>query len=646
LSSSRVETPVVESRSGSASGGADVRLTVGQAVVRFLQAQHSRRDGEEQRLIPALFGIFGHGNVAGLSQALAEIGHELPYYQPFNEQSMVHTAAGYAKATNRRATLACSSSIGPGATNMVTGAALATINRLPVLLLPSDYYASRRQGPVLQQLEHPISIDESVNDCFRPVSRFFDRVSRPDQLIESLPEAMRVLTDPAETGAVTIALPQDVQSEAFVFPARLFERRVWELERRPPVASRIAELVELLRAAERPFLIAGGGLHYSEAWDALAGFAEAFGIPVGETSAGKGAFRGDERLQLGGVGVTGNAAAAALAKSADLVICVGSRLTDFPTGSHSLFQHPDVRFASINVTGHDAVKLGALPILADAREALLAATEAGRAAGLAPDDGYVEECRTTRARWRERIERDVLAIREDGPLTQAAMLGLVNRNARAGDTIVAAAGSPPGDLLQLWDASGGRNAHIEFGYSCMGYEIPASLGVRLAAGAGGGEVYTFIGDGTYLMNPTELATAVQEGLKITVLISKNDGYQCIRDLQLRSAGIDFGNEFRARDPSSDRLSGGFVEIDYAANAASFGARAWSVSTAAGLEQALAEAREEPGPCAIVVTTDRYRRAPGSDVWWDVAPAEVSTDPATIEAREEYERGRAQQRYYG
>ena len=645
MSSSRVDAPAVAERpAASANRSTDVKLTVAQALVRFLQAQHSRRDGEEQRLIPALFGIFGHGNVAGLSQALVEYGDDLPYYQPFNEQSMVHTAAGYAKATNRRSTLACSSSIGPGATNMVTGAALATINRLPVLLLPSDYYASRRQGPVLQQLEHPVSFDESVNDCFRPVSRFFDRISRADQLVESLPEAMRVLTDAAETGAVTIALPQDVQSEAFTWPARLFEPRVWELERRPPVPARIAELVELLRRAERPFLIAGGGVHYSEAWDALAEFAEAFGIPVGETSAGKGAFRGDEDLQLGGVGVTGNPAASALAKAADLVICVGTRLTDFPTGSHSLFQHPEVRFAAINVAGHDAYKLGAVPVLADAREALRAATQSGREAGLGPDPDYVAECRSTRAAWRKRVEEEIFAVDEGRPLTQVAMLGIVNRVAQTGDTIVAAAGSPPGDLLQLWDSTGGKNAHIEFGYSCMGYEIPASLGVRLAQP--GGEVYTFIGDGTYLMNPTEIATAVQEGLKITVLLSKNDGFQCIRDLQLRSSGHDFGNEFRTRDPRSHRLDGNFIQIDYVANAASFGARAWSVGTADELETALAEARAETRPCAIVVETDRYRRGASSEVWWDVAPAEVSHDDVTTQAREEYELGREQQRYYG
>jgi len=642
LSSTSLEEAARAQPARSDGAGAS-RLTVAQALVRFLQAQYSRRDGVEQRLVPAIFGIFGHGNVAGLSQALVEYGDALPYYQPFNEQSMVHTAAGFAKANNRRATLACTSSIGPGATNMVTGAALATINRLPVLLLPSDYYASRRQGPVLQQLEHPISLDQSVNDCFRPVSRFFDRISRPEQLLESLPEAMRVLTDPAETGAVTVSLPQDVQSEAANWPAAFFERRVWEIERRLPHPDRVRDAVALLAAARRPIVIAGGGVHYSEAWAELARFAEAFEIPVTETSAGKGAFRGHDELALGGLGATGSPAAAALAREADLVICIGTRLTDFPTGSRSAFQDPDVRFLSINVAGHDAHKMGALAVLADAREALAALTDAGRAASLRGRSEHAERAASLRAQWRERLEHDFFAAAPDAALTQPQMLGIMNRLARDGDTVVAAAGSPPGDLLQMWDCSGGRHAHIEFGYSCMGYEIPASLGVRLAQPRG--EVFTFIGDGTYLMNATELATAVQEGLKITVMISRNDGFQCIRDLQLRSSGRDFGNEFRSRDARSGRLEGAFIEVDFAANAASFGARVWEAATPSELEAALEAARAERGPCVIVVTTERYARGPSSEVWWDVAPAAVSEDEVTRQARAEYERGREQQRYY-
>jgi 3D-(3,5/4)-trihydroxycyclohexane-1,2-dione acylhydrolase (decyclizing) len=643
LSSTSLEHAEAEGAAGGGGPGPDRRLTVAQALVSFLQAQYSSRDGEEQRLIPAMFGIFGHGNVAGMSQALAEYGQELPYYQPFNEQSMVHTAAGYAKARNRRATLACSASIGPGSTNMVTGAALATINRLPVLLLPSDYYASRRQGPVLQQLEHPVSFDESVNDTFRPVSRFFDRVSRPDQLIESLYEAMRVLTDPAETGAVTVALPQDVQSEAAHWPANFFERRVWEIERRPPSTSRLREAVSMLAGASRPVIIAGGGVHYSEAWDALAQFAEAFSIPVAETSAGKGAYRGTPDLQLDGIGVTGSPAAAAVAREADLVICVGTRLTDFPTGSRSLFQHPDVTFLAINVSGHDASKMGALAMLADAREGLDALLAAGRDGRVTADPDYAAEVRTTRDGWRERLERDVLATTGDEPLTQSQMLGILNRQAQDGDTVVAAAGSPPGDLLQMWDPAGGRHAHLEFGFSCMGYEIPASLGVRMAQPEG--EVYTFIGDGTFLMNPSELATAAQEGLKITVTLSRNHGFQCIRDLQLRSSGVDFGNEFRTRDPDSNRLEGSFVEIDFVKIGEGLGARTWFVTTGSELETALDEARAESRPCVIVVDTDPYLRGLPSEVWWDVAPSEVSEDERTQQARAEYERGRVAQRAY-
>jgi 3D-(3,5/4)-trihydroxycyclohexane-1,2-dione acylhydrolase (decyclizing) len=623
--------------------GKTTRLTVAQAVVRFLQVQYSRRDGHEQRLVPAIFGIFGHGNVAGLGQALYEHGSELPYLQPCNEQSMVHAATGFAKATNRRQTLACSSSIGPGATNMVTGAATATINRLPVLLLPSDYYATRRQGPVLQQLEHPVSFDVSVNDCFRPVSRFFDRIIRPEQLIESLPEAMRVLTDDAATGAVTIALPQDVQAEACEYPLSLFERRTWELERRPPSARAIDQVVALLREARRPFLVAGGGVHYSEAWAELRAFAEETGIPIGETFAGKGAVREPSRLLVGGVGVTGAPSAGAVARDADLVICVGTRLTDFTTGSHSLFQHPGVKLVSINVAGSDAFKMGALAVLADAREALAALREAARSAGVRPREEYLLEIDRINGSWRE--QRDDAFLSSDvEPMTQAQVIGMVNEHAQAGDTIVAAAGSPPGDLHQLWDATGGARAHLEFGFSCMGYEIPAGLGVRLTEPDG--EVYVLIGDGTYLMNPTELKTAVQEGLKVTVVLVNNYGFQCIRRLQLARSGREFGNEFRLRDGRTNRLEGEYMTVDFAKNAEAFGCRAWSVDTPGALRAALREAREETRACVVVAEVQKHVFGPPSDVWWDVAPAEATDDEETRRLREAYEAERAErQRHY-
>jgi 3D-(3,5/4)-trihydroxycyclohexane-1,2-dione acylhydrolase (decyclizing) len=620
-----------------------VRLTVAQAVVRFLQRQYSSRDGEIQRLVPAAFGIFGHGNVGGLSQALHEHGDELPYYQPCNEQSMVHTAVGYAKAMRRRATLACTSSIGPGATNMITGAAVATINRLPVLLLPSDYYATRLQGPVLQQLEHPTSREVSVNDCFRPVSRFFDRITRPEQLIDSLPEAMRVLTDPAETGAVVVALPQDVQTFGYDFPADLFEDRIWEIERRPPVAARIAEAAELLRQARRPLVVAGGGVHYSEAWDELQAFVEELGIPVAETFGGKGAIRRPTPLLLGGVGICGTQAAATIARDADLVICVGTRLTDFTTASRSLFQHPDVRFVSVNVTGHDASKLAALPIQADARVALSALREAARAAGIEPDEQYFEEIEEAQSGWRETVDGEARSRHPGEIMSQGEALLAINEQAQRGDTIIAAAGSPPGDVLALWDATGERSAHLEFGYSCMGYELPAGLGVRMANPDG--EVYVFIGDGTYLMNPTELVTAAQEGLKVTVVISQNHGYQVIRRLQMGIVGTSFGNEFRKRDSELNRLEGEYLELDLVANAESFGARGFAVSTPDELRGALAEARAETRPCVIVAEVEKHRFAPSADVFWDAAPAEESDDEVTRQLRQAYEEGQAAQRTY-
>jgi 3D-(3,5/4)-trihydroxycyclohexane-1,2-dione acylhydrolase (decyclizing) len=618
--------------------GETVRLTTAQAIVRYLQGQWSERDGERRRLIPGMWGIFGHGNVIGLGQALEEYGADLTFHQGRNEQSMVHAAAAFAKATRRRQTMACTASIGPGSTNMITAAAGATINRLPVLLFPGDVYATRHQGPVLQQLEHPSSGDMSVNDCFRPIARFFDRITRPEQLLTALPEAMRVLTSPAETGAVVIALPQDVQSHAWAFPERFFEEREWRIERPPPDLARIAEAAELIRAAKRPLIIAGGGVLYSEAEDALLELAQG-GIPVAETFAGKGAVLVDDWLQLGGVGLEGNPAASALAKKADLVLCVGTRLTDFATGSNSIFQHPDVRFVAINVSRRDAHKQGAVAIVADAREALVALTDA--LGTWESEDAYRTEVARVRAEWLD--ERASLRDPIDGEaMSQAQLILTLNEVAEPGDTVIAAAGTPPGDLLKIWDTTGGKTCHLEFGYSCMGYELPAGIGVRMAQPEG--EVYVYIGDGTFLLNPGEIVNALQERLKITVVISENHGYQSIQRLQLWRHGRMFGNEFRARQDG--RLEGDYLVLDLAKTAEGLGARTWHVETPGALRAALEAARGERKPCVIVCETEPHRYLPGSDVWWDVAPAEVSSEPEVRERRREYEREKAElQRFY-
>ena len=620
-----------------------IRLTMAQALVKYLQVQYSERDGKTRRLIPSIFGIFGHGNVAGLGQALFEYGQELPYRQPRNEQSMVHAALGYAKANNRLAALACTSSIGPGATNMVTGAATAVTNRLPVLLLPSDYYATRYQGPVLQQLEHPVSADVSVNDCFRPVSRFFDRITRPEQILTALPEAMRVLTDPADTGPVTLSLPQDVQAHAYEYPAHFFERREWRVERRPPDSQRISEAVELLKASNRPMIIAGGGVHYSEAWNELQSFSDKFGVPVSETSAGKGAMRNASPLLLGGQGVNGTPAAAKISSQADLVISIGGRMMDFTTGSQSAFNNPDVKFININVANHDAYKQGGVPITADAREALAALTKAADAAGIQPNAAYVQEITALNREWREQLDNVVAQETPGEAMSQGQLISVLNDAAQPGDTIIGAAGTPPGDLLKMWDATGGRSCHLEFGFSCMSYEIPAGLGVRMTQPDG--EVYVFIGDGTYLMNPTELVTAMQENLKLTLVISENHGFQSIRSLQMLRAGRSFGNEFRSRDMEKNRLEGAYMKIDFAQNAESFGAKSWHVTTPEGVRHALREARDESGTCVIVVDVEPHRYLPDAGVWWDIPAAESSGDPETQARRQQYEEGLPLQRFH-
>jgi 3D-(3,5/4)-trihydroxycyclohexane-1,2-dione acylhydrolase (decyclizing) len=599
-----------------------IRLTTAQALVRWLQAQHSERDGRVQRAVPALFGIFGHGNVLGLGQAVEQEGAQLPLYQPKNEQAMVHAALGYAKASRRLATLACSASIGPGSTNMLSGAGTATTNRLPVLLLPSDTFANRRQGPVLQQLEHPVDADVSVNDAFRPLSRFFDRVARPEQLLTALPQAMRVLLDPADTGAVTISLHQDVQGEAYDWPLRFFARRVWPVTRRPAAASEVAAAAELLRTAQRPLLIAGGGVRYSEAEEALRRFAEQLAIPVAETSAGKGSLAAGCPQLVGGIGVNGTRTAYELARDADVVLCVGTRLSDFTTGSHTLFQHPDVRFVGVNVNAADACKLSATPLVADAREALDALREA--LAGWSAPAAHGEAAAASLASWRADLDADV-APRDGEALGQGEVLRVLNEHVRAGDWVVAAAGWQPGDLLKAWETPPGSFTHIEFAFSCMGHELPAGLGIRMREPDG--EVFVVIGDGTYLMNPTELATAAQEGLKVTVLVLDNGGYQSISRLARGSTGTTTGNELIGRRPGERLLDGEPLAIDYVANARSLGVAATLARSGGELRAALAEARASDGTTVIVCPTEPLRSLLPSGAFWDLGVPEVASDPA-------------------
>ena len=508
-----------------------VRLTVGQAIVRFLAQQYVERDGEQNRFIAGVWGIFGHGNVAGLGQALEELGDEydMPYYRPQNEQGQVHIATAFAKHSNRLRAFACTSSIGPGATNMITGAATATVNRLPVLLLPSDYFANRLVDPVLQQVEHPVEHDVSASDAFRPVSRYFDRISRPEQLISSLPEAFRVLTDPAETGAVTVSLPEDVQAEVYDWPERFFDKRVWRVRRPRPEAELVDEVVDLLRSARRPLIVAGGGAIYAGAEAALDALATTYGIPVSESQAGKGVIPWNHPMNVGPIGSAGGLAANRLAKDADLVIGVGTRMGDFVTASRTAFQDPDVTFVGININGFDAAKMRSVAVIGDAREAL-AAVASGLAASGHPGTSqeYRQRVAALKAEWDERVTFHRTPSGETEDLAQPEVIGIVNDAIGGHATIVCAAGSLPGDLLKLWRPEDSKAYHLEYGYSCMGYEIPAGIGVKLAEPER--EVVVAIGDGTYLMLNSEIVTAVAEGIKLTIVVFDNHGYQCIKDL--------------------------------------------------------------------------------------------------------------------
>jgi 3D-(3,5/4)-trihydroxycyclohexane-1,2-dione acylhydrolase (decyclizing) len=619
-----------------------VRLTTAQALVRFLTAQRTERDGVEHRLIEGCFGIFGHGNVAGVGQALLEQSllqqqEALTYLQGRNEQAMVHAAAAFARTRNRLSTLACTSSIGPGATNMVTGAALATISRLPVLLLPGDVFATRVADPVLQQLEYPGGGDVSVNDAFRPVSRFFDRVWRPEQLPSVLLGAMRVLTDPAETGAVTIALPQDVQAEAYDWPLELFRERIWHVPRTPGDPAALARAVELIRTARRPLIVAGGGVLYSEATAALRAFADAAGIPVAQTQAGKSSMRSDDPLCVGAIGATGTTAANELAATADVVIGVGTRWTDFTTASRSVFREPGVRFVNINIAAFDAAKQAGVAVTGDARAVLEALTEA--LAGWSGPAEHLSAAVMLSRGWQQKATAACTERHEPRP-AQAEVIGAVNDVATDRDIVLTAAGSMPGDLHKLWRTGAPGSYHVEYGYSCMGYEIAGGLGAKLAAPDR--EVFVLVGDGSYLMMSSELVTAVQEGIKLIVVCVDNHGFASIGNLSESVGAQRFGTSYRYRS-AAGRLDGDYLPVDLAANAESLGVAVLRTRTIDEFKEALVKARASDRTTMVHIATDPLIPAPSSESWWDVPVAEVSGLETTRAARAAYEKDKQQQR---
>jgi len=617
-----------------------VRLTMAQALVKYLSAQHTERDGERRRFFGGMFGIFGHGNVAGVAQALDQMRDDMPYYQCRNEQAMVHTAAAYAKMHNRLRTLACTTSIGPGATNMLTGAAGATINRLPVLLLPGDIFASRLPAPVLQQLESQQSQDVSVNDCFKPVSKYWDRIFRPEQLLSALPEAMRVLTSPAETGAVTLALPQDVQAQAGDYPGAFFEPRVWTVPRTRGDAGIVRRAAELIRNSRQPVIIAGGGVLYSDASDALRRFAAASGIPVVETQAGKGSMRWDDGMALGAAGVTGTSAAIEICRGADVVVSIGCRMADFTTASKTVFEHPDVRFVSVNVVEMDAHKQSAIAVVADARVALEELEQ--QLQGFSTSAEYRSTVDRLRRDWLIESDR-VTGASGASPMAQAEVIAAVNRSAAPRDVVVCAAGSMPGDLHKLWRTSDPKGYHVEYGYSCMGYEIAGGLGVKMADPAR--QVYVMVGDGSYLMMAQEIVTSVQEGYPLIIVLVDSGGYASIGALSRSVGSAGFGTSYRYRDPKTGALDGDPLPVDLGSNAESLGATLFRAHDPASLEEALAAARASGRTSVVHVVVDPALRVPGYGCWWDVPVAEVSEQPDVADARQRYEKDRKKQRWF-
>lgn len=613
------------------------RLTMAQAVISYLKNQYSERDGKEYRFFEGCLGIFGHGNVAGIGQALEQYP-ELRYYLFRNEQAMVHTAAAFAKTSNRLRSLVCTTSIGPGATNMVTGAAGATINRLPVLLLPGDIFARRNVAPVLQQLESSTSQDISVNDCFKPVSRYWDRINRPDQILMALPEAMRVLTSPAETGAVVLSLPEDVQAEAFDYPEQFFEKRVWVIPRPRPDRKLLAKAAEWMRAARRPLIVAGGGVLYSEASQVLAEFASRTGIPVVETQAGKGSLAYDHPQALGAMGVTGTPGANILAREADLILGVGTRYSDFTTASQTAFQNPAVRFVNLNVSEFDAGKRAALPLVGDARATIEELKE--MLGGFRVEESYSARLKSLREAWEKEVDR-IYHLNVGPPISQGEVIGVVNEVSGARDVVVCAAGSLPGDLHKLWRTRDPKGYHLEYGYSCMGYEIAGGLGVKMAAPDR--EVYVLVGDGSYLMMAQEIVTSLQEGCKLNLVLLDNHGFSSIGGLSRACGNQGMGTEYRYR--RDGRLGGDSINVDFVANAASLGAHAVRAKTRDDLRHALVEARQQRQTSVVVIETAYAERVPGYESWWDVPIAEVSQSESVRTARAKYVQARTKQRAF-
>jgi 3D-(3,5/4)-trihydroxycyclohexane-1,2-dione acylhydrolase (decyclizing) len=616
------------------------RLTMAQALILYLTRQYVSRDGRENPFFAGVWGIFGHGVVAGLGQALQQYANEIRYLQSRNEQAQVHAAIAYAKQKNRLQTFACTSSIGPGATNMITGAATATINRIPVLLLPGDIFAERLQAPVLQQLERDYTQDIGVNNCFKPVSRYWDRLYRPEQLITALPEALRVLTSPADTGAVTLALPQDTQTEAFDYPADMFEKHVWSIQRQRPDVALVQHAAQWIRESQAPMIIAGGGVHYSDAYASLQAFVHKTGIPVGETQAGKGSLLYNDPLNLGAVGATGTEGANIIAREADLIIGIGTRYSDFTTASKTAFQNPDARFVNINVAAFDAYKHHALPLVGDARvtldELLIAVGDWHTGAA------YQQRCSTYNAAWDAEVHR-IYHLEHEPMLSQGEVIGMVNTFSRPQDVVLCAAGSLPGDLHKLWRTRDPRGYHLEYGYSCMGYEIAGGMGAALAAPDR--DIYVMVGDGSYLMMNAEIATMVQEHIKVVIIVLDNHGFASIGGLSKAVGSDGFGTKYRFRSDSG-HLDGDVLPIDYTQISAGLGAHVIRATTREAFTGALEEARQIKGrPVCIVTEVDRRQRVSDYESWWDVAVAEVSARPEVQQARAQYEEAKKRERYF-